>query len=76
MSMTGVDWLMLLLDTAVQCFASLCLQVIELPIKHPELFESLGVAQPKVGVVLQHHIAFLNTHAIFARCFLAAALPR
>ncbi len=23
-------------------------QVIELPIKHPELFESLGVAQPKV----------------------------
>ena len=28
---------------------SLCdSQVIELPIKHPELFESLGVAQPKV----------------------------
>ena len=27
------------------------LQVIELPIKHPELFESLGVAQPK-GVLL------------------------
>ena len=26
----------------------LCAQVIELPIKHPELFESLGVAQPKV----------------------------
>ncbi len=26
-------------------------QVIELPIKHPELFESLGVAQPK-GVLL------------------------
>ena len=25
-----------------------CAQVIELPIKHPELFESLGVAQPKV----------------------------
>ena len=24
------------------------MQVIELPIKHPELFESLGVAQPKV----------------------------
>lgn len=23
-------------------------QVIELPIKHPELFEALGVAQPKV----------------------------
>jgi 26S proteasome regulatory subunit T6 len=26
-------------------------QVIELPIKHPELFETLGVAQPK-GVLL------------------------
>ena len=24
------------------------MQVIELPIKHPELFEALGVAQPKV----------------------------
>ena len=28
-------------------------QVIELPIKHPELFESLGVAQPKVHGCLQ-----------------------
>ena len=27
------------------------LQVIELPIKHPELFESLGVAQPKVWML-------------------------
>lgn len=25
------------------------MQVIELPIKHPELFEALGVAQPKVS---------------------------
>lgn len=25
-----------------------CVQVIELPLKHPELFESLGIAQPKV----------------------------
>jgi 26S proteasome regulatory subunit T6 len=23
-------------------------EVIELPVKHPELFESLGIAQPKV----------------------------
>ena len=23
-------------------------QVIELPVKHPELFEALGIAQPKV----------------------------
>ena len=26
-------------------------EVVELPIKHPELFESLGIAQPK-GVIL------------------------
>ena len=26
------------------------MQVIELPIKHPELFESLGVAQPKASL--------------------------
>lgn len=31
-------------------------EVIELPIKHPELFEALGVAQPKVQ----------STPAIFA----------
>ena len=24
-------------------------EVIELPVKHPELFETLGIAQPKVG---------------------------
>ena len=24
-------------------------EVIELPVKHPELFESLGIAQPKVS---------------------------
>ncbi len=30
-------------------YTGICVQVIELPIKHPELFESLGVAQPKVG---------------------------
>ncbi len=26
-------------------------EVIELPIKHPEIFESLGIAQPKVSCV-------------------------
>lgn len=31
-------------------------QVIELPIKHPELFESLGVAQPKVNPNPRHSI--------------------
>ena len=69
-----MNWLMLLLDTAIQCFA--CLQVIELPIKHPELFESLGVAQPKVGAALQLYTHFLDTHATFARCFPAAGLLR
>lgn len=24
-------------------------EVIELPVKHPELFDALGIAQPKVG---------------------------
>jgi ATPase family associated with various cellular activities (AAA) len=33
------------------CAAGTAPQVIELPIKHPELFEALGVAQPK-GVLL------------------------
>ena len=28
-------------------------EVIELPIKHPELFESLGIAQPKVRAPLR-----------------------
>jgi hypothetical protein len=43
-------------------------EVIELPIKHPELFESLGIAQPK-GVLLYgppgtHTLApFVATHA-------------
>ena len=27
------------------------MQVIELPVKHPELFESLGIAQPKVSAL-------------------------
>lgn len=28
-------------------------EVIELPVKHPELFEALGIAQPKVGLLTQ-----------------------
>lgn len=34
--------------SALSTIVYLHVQVIELPIKHPELFESLGVAQPKV----------------------------
>jgi hypothetical protein len=39
----------------------LCLQVIELPLKHPELFESLGIAQPKVRLQLARRDAPLHT---------------
>lgn len=35
-------------------------EVIELPVKHPELFEALGIAQPKVSYV--HHV----THSVGA----------
>ena len=28
-------------------------EVIELPVKHPELFEALGIAQPKVKIYVQ-----------------------
>lgn len=27
-------------------------EVIELPVKHPELFEALGIAQPKVTIFI------------------------
>ena len=37
------SWCWLIMDCVFNKF-----QVIELPIKHPELFESLGIAQPKV----------------------------
>ncbi|KVI11633.1 26S proteasome subunit P45 [Cynara cardunculus var. scolymus] len=43
------SFLFLLLD--LEILKSWCHLVIELPIKHPELFESLGIAQPK-GVLL------------------------
>ena len=35
-------------------------EVIELPIKHPELFESLGIAQPK-GVLMYRRRALVLT---------------
>lgn len=37
-------------------------EVIELPIKHPELFEALGVAQPKVNNAAEHE-GSSDTHA-------------
>ena len=45
------------------------LQVIELPIKHPELFEALGVAQPKVS-----HSWLLHMLAEFAATNASATL--
>lgn len=56
-------------------------EVIELPIKHPEIFESLGIAQPK-GVLLYgppgtgktllaravaHHTVLFNFFNIYIR---------
>lgn len=44
-------------------------EVIELPVKHPELFEALGIAQPKVGFLVTHmelikpHIPFICTNS-------------
>ena len=39
-------------------------EVIELPVKHPELFEALGIAQPKVrkNHTYTHNIAFTIAH--------------
>lgn len=39
-------------------------EVIELPVKHPELFEALGIAQPKVSVVV-FSFNFLSFVCIF-----------
>lgn len=30
-------------------------EVIELPVKHPELFDALGIAQPKVRFIIYHN---------------------
>ena len=39
-------------------------EVIELPIKHPELFEALGIAQPK-GVLMYGY----DIHFFASKCF-------
>lgn len=39
-------------------------EVIELPVKHPELFEALGIAQPKVSVFV-FSFYFLSSVCIF-----------
>jgi hypothetical protein len=40
-------------------------EVIELPIKHPELFEALGVAQPKVWEQFDSFIIIFLTSSSF-----------
>lgn len=44
-------------------------EVIELPIKHPELFEALGIAQPKVPPPSRRHAVLKDTrtHASLER---------
>ncbi len=38
-------------------------EVIELPVKHPELFDSLGIAQPKVHIICNYmYINQLHVH--------------
>eukprot|EP00850_Spirogloea_muscicola_P023702 SM000379S14415 [mRNA] locus=s379:11707:13548:- [translate_table: standard] len=52
-------------------------EVIELPIKHPELFESLGIAQPKVGGVMACLVAQRQSHKLNCpRQFLSSLLMR
>lgn len=44
-------------------------EVIELPVKHPELFEALGIAQPKVGGAKTRYLVFhkaQNQHLKFS----------
>lgn len=56
-------------------------EVIELPIKHPELFESLGIAQPKVTVSLQDYlnssfrVSYSMVHLVLVKLFLPELLP-
>ena len=55
----------------IVCLA--CDQVIELPVKHPELFEALGIDQPKVRWLVKS----LNdsVHLLLCCCHLQAAEP-
>lgn len=40
-------------------------EVIELPVKHPELFEALGIAQPKVMLIFNIISGDLGWHFIY-----------
>lgn len=43
-------------------------EVIELPVKHPELFEALGIAQPKVGALCFPSSPFFESFTNNAFC--------
>ena len=43
-------------------FVSFEIKVIELPVKHPELFEALGIDQPKVRFKLLSESQFYKQH--------------
>ena len=43
-------------------FVSFEIKVIELPVKHPELFEALGIDQPKVRFKLLPESQFYKQH--------------
>ena len=53
-------------------------EVIELPVKHPELFEALGIAQPKVGnwarQSLHFHDGINSNRALFGQCYFLGQL--
>lgn len=58
-----------------------CTQVIELPIKHPELFDSLGISQPKgvlmygppgTGKVIFNHDAHSRAYLLLSISFAIA----
>lgn len=40
-------------------------EVIELPVKHPELFEALGIAQPKVRTKVSEEGSCCYWHILF-----------
>jgi len=39
-------------------------EVIELPVKHPELFEALGIAQPKVSLITELNLLPVMTRIL------------
>lgn len=51
-------------------------EVIELPVKHPELFEALGIAQPKVRVYIYQMLYTFHKGGSLAMAFIFVASKR